>query len=87
MSVKVHIAQPLRSYTHAADVEADGTSLAELLGDLDARYPGIRFRVVDEQDRVRQHIKFFVNKEQVARLDVPLAPGDQVHILQALSGG
>ena len=85
--MKVHIAQPLRSYTNAAEVEAEGGDLAALLEDLDHSYPGIRFRIVDEQDRVREHIKFFVNREQVARLDVPLRPGDEVHILQALSGG
>lgn len=85
--MKVHIAQPLRSYTNAADVAAQGATLAELLEDLDRRYPGIRFRIVDEQDRVREHIKFFVNREQVGRLDVPLQASDEVHILQALSGG
>ena len=85
--MKVHIAQPLRSYTEAAEVEAEGEDLAGLLADLDARYPGIRFRIVDEQDRIRQHIKFFVNREQVGRLDTSLQLGDEIHILQALSGG
>lgn len=85
--MKVHIAQPLRSYTGAAEVEAEGEDLAGLLADLDARYPGIRFRIVDEQDRIRQHIKFFVNREQVGRLDTSLQLGDEIHILQALSGG
>ncbi len=85
--MKVFIAQPLRSYTNAAEVEADGQDLSELLLDLDRRYPGIRFRIIDEQERMRQHVKFFVNRQQVGRLDVPLAPHDEVHILQALSGG
>jgi molybdopterin converting factor small subunit len=85
--VKVHIPQPLLSYTSATQVEADGASLAELLEDLDRRYPGIRFRVIDEQDRMRKHVRFFVNRAQVGRLDVPLAPTDEVHIFQALSGG
>ena len=86
--MKVHIAQPLLSYTGGAEwVEADGASLSLLLDDLDRRYPGLRFRIVDEQDRMRRHVKFFVNREQVGRLDVPLEPSDVVHILQALSGG
>jgi len=85
--VKVFIPQPLISYTGDSQVEAEGASLAELLEDLDRRYPGIRFRVIDEQDRLRRHIKFFVNREQVGRLDVPLTPSDEVHIFQALSGG
>jgi molybdopterin converting factor small subunit len=85
--LKVHIPQPLRSYTQASEVEASGDSLEALLDDLDASFPGIRFRVVDEHGRIRQHMKFFVNREQVARLDTALGPNDEVHILQALSGG
>ena len=86
--MRVHIPQPLRSYTDGArQVEAAGKSLAELLDDLDRQFPGIRFRIVDEQDRMRQHVKFFVNREQVGRLDAPLAASDEVHIFQSLSGG
>jgi molybdopterin converting factor small subunit len=85
--MKVFIPQPLLSYTSKPQVDAEGASLAELLDDLDRLYPGIRFRVVDEQDRMRKHIKFFVNREQVGRLDVALEPSDEVHIFQALSGG
>lgn len=86
--MRVHIPQPLLSYTHRErEVQADGATLAELLDDLDRRYPGLRFRIVDEQDGMRPHVKFFVNKEQVRGLDVPLRPTDEVHIFQALSGG
>jgi molybdopterin converting factor small subunit len=86
--MKVHIPQPLRSYTDRESlVEAQGRTLAELLIDLDRRFPGLRFRIIDEQDDPRPHVKFFVNREQVRRLDVPLAPADEVHIFQALSGG
>jgi len=86
--MQVHIPQPLLSYTGGAkQVEAEGTSLDSLLDDLDRRFPGIRFRIVDEQDRMRRHVKFFVNREQVGRLDVALGPNDEVHIFQALSGG
>ena len=55
--------------------------------DLDRRYPGLRFQIVDEQDGLRPHVKFFVNKAQVRGLDAPLRPTDEVHIFQALSGG
>ena len=86
--MKVWIPQPLLSYTdRQPQVEAKGATLAELLEDLDRRYPGIRFRVVNEQDRMRPHVKFFVNREQVARLDTPLEASDEIHIFQALSGG
>jgi molybdopterin converting factor small subunit len=86
--VRVGIPDPLLSYTgQAREVEAQGTTLAELLHDLDRRYPGIRFRMVDEQDSLRPHMRVFVNRVKVRALDVPLEPSDEVHILQALSGG
>jgi molybdopterin converting factor small subunit len=85
--VKVLIPTPLRSYTRARVVEAGGATLALLLTELDARYPGIRFRMTDEQDRVRPHLRIFVNGEQVLDLSRPLGPGDSVQIVQALSGG
>jgi molybdopterin converting factor small subunit len=85
--VNVAIPTPLRSYTGRATVEAEGVTLRALLDDLDARYPGIRFRMVDEQGGIRPHMRIFVNGEQVYRLDAALAPSDRVQILQALSGG
>ncbi len=85
--MKVHIPQPLVSYTEERHVEADGATLAAMLEDLDQRYPGLRFRIVDEQDGIRPHVRFFVNGEQVRGLDTALAPEDEVHIFQALSGG
>ena len=85
--MKVLIPSPLRSYTKAAEVDAAGATLAELLADLDRRFPGLRFRVVDEQDQMRRHVRFFVNGEQVFDLARALRPGDAVQIVQALSGG
>jgi molybdopterin synthase sulfur carrier subunit len=86
--VKVWIPQPLRSYTNQeSSVEAEGATLAELLADLDRRYPGIRFRMIDEQDQVRQHMRIFVNRATVKSLATPLQEGDEVHVFQALSGG
>jgi molybdopterin converting factor small subunit len=83
----VLIPTPLRSYTAAREVEGEGATLAALLVDLDRRHPGIRFRMIDEQDRMRAHIRFFVNGEQVFDLARPLLPRDEVQIVQALSGG
>ena len=85
--MKVLIPSPLRSYTNAKEVEANGATLTELLADLDRQYPGLRFRVIDEQDRMRGHMRFFVNGEQVFDLAHPLRPTDAVQIVQALSGG
>ncbi|MFZ5861762.1 MAG: MoaD/ThiS family protein [Nitrospirota bacterium] len=83
----VLIPSPLLSYTSAREVEAAGATIADLLVDLDRRYPGLRFRVIDEQDRVRAHMRFFVNGEQVFDLTHALRPTDGVQIVQALSGG
>lgn len=85
--MKVLIPSPLRSYTGASEAEAEGDTLDALLLDLDARYPGIRFRMVDEQDRIRRHMRVFVNDVQTFDLAHPLTPGDNVAIVQALSGG
>ncbi len=86
--MRVSIPQPLLSYTQQrAEVEAEGATVGELLADLDRRYPGIRFRMVTEQDTLRPHVRVFVNRRPTARLDTPLAATDEVHILQALSGG
>jgi molybdopterin synthase sulfur carrier subunit len=86
--VKVRIPDPLRSYTKQQKVvDADGTTVAELLADLDARYPGIRFRMVDEQSRIRKHMKVFVNDESVRDLATPITDADEITIMQALSGG
>lgn len=85
--MKVLIPSPLRPYTRESQVEASGETLAELLADLDRRYPGLKFRIVDEQDKMRAHMRFFVNGVQVFDLARPLRDGDEVQIVQALSGG
>ncbi len=85
--MKVLIPSALRSYTKEREVEAGGATLTELVANLDHRYPGMRFRMIDEQDRMRPHMRFFVNGEQVFDLARPLRPSDSVQIVQALSGG
>ncbi len=86
--MKVYIPTPLRSYTNKQNrIEAEGTTLAELFRDLDRRYPGLRFRVINEQDEIREHIKIFVNQTVAENLTSPLRPDDTVHIIAAISGG
>lgn len=85
--MNVAIPSPLRSYTGCAEVEASGATIAELLDDLERLYPGIRFRMIDEQDRIRTHMRIFVNRERANGLNQTLRPEDDVQILQALSGG
>jgi molybdopterin synthase sulfur carrier subunit len=85
--MKVHIPSALRSYTEAAETEASGATLAAVLADLDRQYTGIRFRMVDEQDRIRRHIRIFINGDQIRDLSHAIGAGDEVVIVQALSGG
>lgn len=85
--MNVLIPTPLLSYTRQRQVQAAGGTLAAVLADLDRQYPGIRFRVINEQDRMRPHIRFFVNGHQVFDLLQPLHASDEVVIVQALSGG
>jgi len=85
--MKVLIPSPLLSYTKASEVEATGATLRELVADLDRQFPGLAFRVIDEQDGMRPHMRFFVNGEQVFDVSHPLRPTDGVQLVQALSGG
>lgn len=85
--MKVMIPSALRSYTECSQVDAVGSTLAEVLSDLDRQYPGIRFRMIDEQQQVRRHIRIFVNGASVNTLSQSMRPDDEVVIVQALSGG
>ena len=85
--MKVLIPGALLSYTGRPEVEAEGTTIGELFADLDHRFPGLRFRVIDEQDRFRRHMRCFINGSQSFNLGQPLTEGDEVVLIQALSGG
>ena len=86
--MKVNLPTPLIDYTGGhRDVVAEGSTLGAVLEDLDRRYPGIRFRMIDEQGRGRAHMKFFVNGELERTLDRPLQPQDELMVVAALSGG
>jgi molybdopterin converting factor small subunit len=85
--MKVLIPSALRSYTQSSQAEAGGSTLDEVLIDLDRQYPGIRFRVIDEQQQLRRHIRLFVNGVSANALSQSMRPGDEVIIVQALSGG
>jgi sulfur-carrier protein len=84
----IHIPSALRSYTQQQrEVQVEGSTLADVLSVLDNRYPGFRFRIVTEQDRIRRHIRIFVNDEQAQELLAPLDENDRIYIVCALSGG
>ena len=84
----VHIPSALRSYTaQRGEIDVDGTTLADVLTALDRRFPGIRFRIITEQDTVRPHIRLFVNDTQAFDLKTTLRRDDELYIVCALSGG
>ena len=94
--VQVRIPGLLRSYTAGADrVELDVPAvaggdpprLAAGLAALEARFPGLRFRIIDEQGNIRPHIKLFVDSVQARDLAAPLPAGAELVIVGALSGG
>jgi len=86
--MKVLIPSALRSYTAGQMwVEAEGGDLGALLDDLERRYPGFRFRMLDEQARIRRHIRVFAGGVQLAGPEARLDEVAEVLIVQALSGG
>jgi sulfur-carrier protein len=85
--MQVLIPSALLSYTRQARVEAVGDTLDALFADLERRYPGLRFRVVDEQNQLRPNMRIFVNGAGVRDLRHPLQAQDFVAVVLALSGG
>jgi hypothetical protein len=93
--VRVQIPSPLRSYTGSAEVSVAVPVLAPelpptvggVLAALNQGYPGIRFRIIDEQGNVRPHIKLFVGAEPTRKLAAQIPAGESLMIVAALSGG
>ncbi len=93
--VRVQIPSPLLSYTGQAEVAVAIPVLApelpptvsSVLAALDGAYPGIRFRIVDEQRQLRPHIKLFVGGQLIRDLSTPLTSDSEMLIVAALSGG
>lgn len=90
--MQVRIPGLLRSYTKGAEVvgvdpRTAAPTLADALADLDARFPGLRFRIVDEQGAIRPHIKIFVDGELARDLGTVARPEAELMIVGALSGG
>jgi molybdopterin converting factor small subunit len=86
--IEVLIPSQLQSYCGGVSrVRAEGRAIGEVLDDLDRRYPGIRFRIVDEQDRIRPHMRLFVGRAAARDIRASLSDGDELLIFGALSGG
>lgn len=87
-TVRVHVSSVLLSYTNRkSEVTATGDTLDAVLRDLDRQFPGLRFRVVDEQDCLRPHMRTFIGEKETRDLGTPIAAGSTLHLLHALSGG
>ena len=85
---RVIVPTQLRGYTAGkSEVDANGATLNDVLVDLDRQFPGFRFRVIDEQDRVRRHVIIFVGQEREEDLAAKIPSGADVQIVGALSGG
>ena len=91
MSIKVRIPTPLQKLTqNKAEVEVEGKDLRSALGDLEAKFPGMKERLYDEKGALRRFINFYVNEEDVRFLkseDTPLKDGDELSIVPAIAGG
>jgi molybdopterin converting factor small subunit len=86
--IRVSIPSQLIAYTGGATrVEADGATVGAVLDDLDRRFPGLKFRVVDEQDRIRRHMRIFIGPEEARSVGAPVDRSGEVLIFGALSGG
>ncbi|MFO1012117.1 MAG: MoaD/ThiS family protein [Planctomycetota bacterium] len=90
--MRVRVPTHLHDYTRGvAEVEVacatERATLGDVLAELERAYPGLRFRVVDEQDRIRRHIQFFVGSKAARDLAHPVDADDEVRIVAALSGG
>lgn len=89
--MKVILPRALLEYSQGKDLlELSGATLAEVFARLDAEFPGLRARILDDQGRVRRFVHVFVNGDSVHPVEpeaVQLRPGDQVHILPSVAGG
>ena len=86
--VQVLIPSQLTAYTAGVTrLPAQGATMGAVLEDIDRRFPGLKFRVIDEQDRVRKHMRLFVGQDETRDVTRALGPGDELLIFGALSGG
>jgi sulfur-carrier protein len=91
MAVIVKLPTILRKFANnEARVSAEGSTLAEVLKDLESRYPGITKNVVAEDGGLHRFINVYLNDEDVrylGSLETPVNDGDIVSILPAVAGG
>ncbi|CAN5713185.1 MoaD/ThiS family protein [soil metagenome] len=90
-TVQVLIPTPLRTYTGgAAKVQGSGRSIAEVLENLNANFPGLKDRICEADGEIRRFVNVFVNGENVRKLSgaaTPVESGDEIGIIPAMAGG
>ena len=86
--IRVAIPSQLIAYTGGATrVEAEGATVGDVMDSLDLQFPGLKFRVIDEQGRIRRHMRIFVGRDEARAISVPVREGGEVLLFGALSGG
>ncbi len=90
-SITVRIPTILRNYTGGeAEVKASGSTVREVVADLDASYSGIAARILDDNGKIRRFVNVYVGEEDVRfadGLDTPTPDGAQISIIPAVAGG
>jgi molybdopterin synthase sulfur carrier subunit len=91
MPVKVHIPTPLRRLTNnAAQIEVEGGTIFELVGNMESVYSGMGEKLLDESGVIRRYVNVYVNDEDIRFLDgmnTQLKDGDSISIVPAIAGG
>ena len=91
MSKQVRIPTPLRKLTNNEElVEVDASTIGGAIQELQAKFPGISERLVDEKGEVRRFVNVYVNEEDIRFLqnqNTPLKDGDEISIIPAIAGG
>ena len=87
-TVRVRVAPLLYSYTGGLKtIEVEGKTVAEAIAAIDSRFPGVAFRVMDEQGQIRPHMNIFLGEQSVRDPATPVFAGAEIYIVGALSGG
>jgi molybdopterin synthase sulfur carrier subunit len=87
----IHIPSPLRKYTNGqSKVEIEGTTINELIDNLDIQHPGVKSRLCDDKGQIKRYVNVFVGDEEIRTLhggDTSVSSGDKVSIIPAMAGG
>ena len=91
MAVTIRIPTTLRPMSGGkSEVQVEGSTLRDVLANLDASHPGFRDRLLDDDGSLRRFVNVFVADDDVRYLqglDTPVTPSDEVRLLPAMAGG